>query len=377
MSLERRLQEHFGAADLLAPEGDVATVIRRGRRRRLLQTSAVGFAGVAVILAGGLMVRDLVATQVTFVPGAGPSEAVSPPVVATQRPSVAVADLGAPVLAYGSRDRELVVVNGEQQSSLEEGRVPIALPDGHGGAIAQTGTEIRWFPQDGPVVTLAEADETLELRTLLPGGRVLYSTTDKQRSEDMLITYFTVALQQGAQPEVFATDGAFESWSVGPAVVADGRLVIASCHMLCSVHEWPEGYGSKTVYHGGGGNQGTTAGIEGLTATSDGSIVGMVEFATVPGAMQPELVLVDSDTWERRAVIPLPLGKRRPVGRAVVSLSDDGQRVLVAAGTSPTGSVPQQTFLVEDALTPAPRLRPVDYDGVVRWLDPAAANRSR
>ncbi len=79
MSLERRLREHFDAAGerLTDPEGRLEGVARLGRRRRTVQNSAIGIAGVAVVLGAGVGLRNMNTDRVAFTPGPTPSAAAT------------------------------------------------------------------------------------------------------------------------------------------------------------------------------------------------------------------------------------------------------------------------------------------------------------
>ncbi len=411
MSLERRLRQHFGDAGkgLPAPTGRCEEVTRRGRRRRTVQNSVIGIAGVVAVLGAGFGLRNLNTARVVFDAGPTPSTAAvsetptavagpttepttiprpSEPAASEARPEepvdrVAMQDLGAPVLAYGGRTRDLKVYREDGDLAIWSGKVDMAIADNAGGIVLQSGKTISWVPEaDARRTTkLVETDSPLALRTMLPDGRVLYSMADTKRSEDMVERFYAVALAQGGEPQLIATDPAFEREAVGPAATADAGLVMASCHLMCSLYAWPDDDTTfpfaEALYHGGGSKGGPLAAIEGLTATPDGRVIGMVESQPAPGSEPPQLVLLDGTSFKPLAAITLPFDEERYVGAADVSLSADGQRVLVSVESHPgsTTRPVRDTFLIEGAITDTPRLRRVDFDGVVRWLHPEEASR--
>lgn len=128
-------------------------------------------------------------------------------------------------------------------------------------------------------------------------------------------------------------------------MAADRQPVHASCHVHCSLwlglaeasdraYGTPERARAKALYHGGGDAAGATAAIDGLTATPDGRVVGFVEHDPELHERPVELVLLDGASFDELARVELPWEAGDPVGAAVVSLSADGQRVLVALGSA-------------------------------------------
>ncbi|MGI8575945.1 MAG: hypothetical protein ACR2MA_11555 [Egibacteraceae bacterium] len=150
-----------------------------------------------------------------------------------------------------------------------------------------------------------EASGELRLRLILPGERVLYSVRPRgPLNEGSEEEFFVVALAEGAQPELLSSAGAYQSWTVGPAVAAERQLVHASCHLRCTL--WS---GLANPPEGATARYDNDTAIEGLTSTPDGRLLGFVEFD------------------------------------------------------------------IEGALTATPRIRPVDFSGVLRWIDPSRAAR--
>lgn len=321
------------------------------------------------------------------VPTTLPSSTSSPPTApATTAPgttdppapeseTMAVEDLGSPILAYGYADREeLVVIEREGQRALMSGRVEAVRPDGRDGLLAQTEEgAIEWVPDltSDTSITLAREEEIL-LRGTLPDGRALYSLRPPvdETSDSSVERFFAVELAQGSEPEEVATAPALESWIVGPAFTADSEPVHAACHLHCSL--WPglaeAGQGSDPLYHGGGGVAPAT-GIDGLAATRDGRLVGFVEYDPVlDGGVR--LVVLDGATFEVVSRQPLPVDGDDPIDRATVSLSADGQRILVGLSGP---ARPPTSHLISGALTDSPRLSRLDIDAHLAWLDPVAA----
>jgi len=181
---------------------------------------------------------------------------------------VAMQDFGAPVLAYGGRALGLTVYR-QDGLLIWSGKVDLAIADNVGGLVLQSGKTILWMPEaDARRTTkLVETDDPLALRTMLPDGRVLYSMADTKRSEDMVERFYAVALAQGGEPQLIATDPAFEREAVGPAATADKGFVMARCHLMCSIYAWPDDDTTfpfaEALYHGGGSKQGPNAAIEG------------------------------------------------------------------------------------------------------------------
>ena len=406
MTLERRLREQFDATGdrLPEPADRLERVVQRGRRRRLVQNTTLGLTAVAVVLGAGAGWRAVNTTHVAFEPGATPSATVAsdaatptaaptptpaatiaptadPSPASTERPDpterVAISDLGTEVLTYESGAKGLSLHTSDGEQVLWSGRVNVALPDNKGGAVLQSDNTIVWVAAGDDPITVVALDRPLELRAVLQ-DRVLYSVPDTKRAENMVERYFIVELASGAEPELFETEGSFESWSIGPAALADGSFVMAGCHMMCSISAWSDNDTTvpfqEPLYNGGGGKQGAGAAIEGLTATPDGAFLGWVDYLPMPGLEPPELVLFDGVSVKPLARIVLPVNVNRQLGRLTVSLSADGQRVLVTVlppqmGPGQTTNVRHLTFLVDRALT-APRVRIVDAPGIVRWSAP-------
>ncbi len=147
---------------------------------------------------------------------------------------------------------------------------------------------------------------------------------------------------------------------------------MASCHLLCSIYAWPDDDDvapfPDALYHGGGGN-GPNAAIEGLTSDDGATLVAFVESNDMlPSG--PELVVLDAATFAERRRLPLPVDPNTRLGAAVVSLSGNGQQILVSIGPSPSGTTPRTTFFIDGALRADPSVQRVDYRGVIRWLNP-------
>lgn len=389
MSDEWWLRQRFAAAERPPePPDRLEEVIRRGRRRRVLERGAVLAAVAVVVLAVPLVFNGLDRHSVVLdsepSPGrSGAGDATSDD-DATPTPGtgelerVEAQALGAPVLAWGGSDgAELERIDGDGARVLWPGPVQVAIPDRQGGVLVQPTGEpaVVWLPDpdEQRQVHLAQADGTLLLRALLPDGRALYSQRPGQQpGEGDVERFFAVALAEGAEPEQVATTPALEQWRVGPTAAAGGEPVHVTCHLHCGLRPGlaEDSDGSEPLY------QGTT--IEGLTATPDGRVVGFVEFdPTGPERNEPDLVLLDGASFETLARIGLPLQADDKVGQPVVSLSADGQRALVALGGDRTGrppvEVPPTPYLVDAALTDAPRVYRVDAEGALIWADADAA----
>lgn len=387
MSLERRLRAHLdrAAGQLPSPPDRMDAVVARGRRRRRAQRAAAAVAAAAVLIAVPLVIRGMGGTAVDFEPvEPGPQPAptgeASPPPSPSPTPdepaeepadALAPSDLRAPVLAYGPFEHDQLHIidrDGEERFGVP---VEAAFPDGQGGVVYQPPSgEVRWSGADEPLVDLGRGDGELILRGMLPGERVLYSVRppEERLGESDVEDFFAVALAGDAEPEHLESTGAFERSIVGPAVAADGGLVHASCHLHCSM--WPglaEPLTDEPVYDG--------LTIDGLTATPDGQVVAFVEHDLTLGddGPPPELVLLDGASFAELARVELPGDEPQQAGVATVSLSGDGQRVLIGLGASPP-EVPTSAYLVDRALTDAPQVTPVDFAGALRWIDPVAAS---
>lgn len=406
-SAESRLRDAWAAASERMPEPPdrLETVTRRGRRRRTA-TRAGALAVAAVALVAVPLALDNPRQQ-TVVMDPGPSPADSEQEQADQEredqegeqhegnggqdqeeatpePTESPVEdpelidphgLGAPVLAWGpSDDDQLRMLDEGGERVVWPDPVAVAMPDRQGGVLLQPvdETAVVWLPdaEEERRVRLAEADGDLLLRGLLPGGQVLYSVRPEgEASEGDVETFFVVDLEEGAAPEQVTTVPALSEWTVGPAVAADEDLIHASCHLHCTL--WPgiaeAAEADEPLYEG-------TA-IEGLTATPDGGVIGFVESdITIPEGDDSELVLLDGASFEELARITLPLDDDQNFGQPVVSLSPDGQRVVVALGGVMSGAppveVPTTPYLVEDALTDDPRLRRIDAEGALIWTTP-------
>lgn len=350
--------------------------MRLGRRSGGVQNAVVALVvSLMVVLGVGAALRS-------SDPGAEQPSRSSRPTMAADGASpaedaaVALEDLGAAVIAYGGRSPGLKVYRDDGGVLVWRRKVDMALADNVGGVVVQSRRTIAWLPQADPgrTRTLVKAGAAPVLRAILPGDRVLYSIADTKRSEDMVERFFTVQMVRESRPQLFATDPAFERWGIGPAVTADKRLIMASCHMMCSIYAWPSHDRTfpypEALYHGGADDTGANAAIDGLTATPDGRVIGMIEFLPQPGFESPELVLLNSRSFQRVAAITLPVDKDRALGALHVSLSADGRALVSIASRRDDPDAPwrHDVFLVDDARTPAPRIRRVDFDGVVRWI---------
>jgi hypothetical protein len=316
-----------------------------------------------------------------------PTAEASPTAVATTPPdahdeieTIGVDDLGAPVLAYGPFDHDpLYLIDGTDERILVSGPVDVAVPDDDGGVVYQPASQssVRWVNATGDArgPTIDERGQ-LRLRTVLADGRVVYSVRSDgdQTGEDAVEEFFAVAGPEDGQPELIGTRSAFEAWTLGPATAADGQLVYAYCHLHCRL--WPgleePAPEAEPLYDG--------LAIDGLSATPDGRIVGFVEYdhVMIESGQAPQLVLLHGGTFTELARLDLPVQPGGSVGNPTVSFSADGERVLVSLGGSTLGredhSAPaDMTYLVEDALSAQPRVRRVDFAGVVRWFAPALA----
>lgn len=405
MTVERRLQRHFeqAARQLPEPPDALADVVRRGRRRQVVRRGLVAAVTVAALAAVPVAVQWRSATTVEFGPGAPPAdtEPASPsptPGTAsptpkptpsdepTTRPPLAPDSLGAAVLAYASDGEGLQIFSsgGGGSEVVWPGGVDVALSDGRGGIVVQPAGEevLLWLPEgdDSAEVKLAEAATgDLQLRAVLPGDRVVYSVRPDVREigENAVEDFFIVALRRDPQaPELVDQTGAYESWVVGPVVAAGDRLVHASCHLHCTLAEGlADGTeGTQPLYDG--------FAIEGLTATPDGRVVGFLEHDIAQpdddlAADHADLVLLDGRSFDELARVEIPMEDRNGFGMPTVSLSGDGQRVLVSlrpwGHDGPVG--PATSYLVSDALTEAPDVQRVDVAATLRWLDPSAAGR--
>jgi hypothetical protein len=361
MNIEDRLREHLdhAAEALPSPPDRLDRVTRRGRRR-LAQRGGALVATAALLVAVPLVLRGFDRANVEFDP-AEPGPA--PPVTDTDEEHaeapLALSDLGAPVLAWGPYEHDQLLRIGAAGEEVVAGPVDAAFPDGQGGAVFKPAglAEVRWSGHARPV---AEADDALTLRGLLPDGRVVYSVRSDRIGEDEVERFFTLTLAEDAQPEHLVLTGVLERTILGPIVAADGRLVYSSCHIHCALWEGvlDPPFGAEPLY------QGLT--IDGLTATPDGRVLAFVEYDLVLQTA-PELVLLDGSTFEELARVGLPGETEERMGVAVVSLSPDAQRVLVSLGASGEPGVPTTPYLVEAPLGAEPTVQPIDFAGALRW----------
>ena len=403
MTLERRLREQFDAAGQQLPEPDdrLDRVVRRGRRRRALTNATVGLAAVVVVMGAGAGWRAVTTTRVAFEPGATPSAVssdpaspaptaspIAPPTPAdepspasTQRPdpqtTVGLADLDAPVLTYNPGAPKLTLHRSGERVEVWSGTVGHVVAH-QGGVVIQSGRRLVWISEvNAPQpVTIVEANTTVTLRGMLRDGRALYSTIeeppDPDDAEGTLEHFFAVPLAVDGEPELFADENAHEAWTVGPAATASGDLVMASCHMLCNLYSWPDP-SPDPLYNGGGDKAGSSAAIDAIDATPDGDVVALAEYVPAEGIRPPEVALLDGTSLRELARISLPVDAL--VSRFSISISADGQRVLAvlhpyaAGGEGGEGvSLPAESFLIDGALSDAPRIRRLDFAGVVQWF---------
>lgn len=409
MSLEQQLQEHFNrsGAQLTEPQERLGEVVKRGRRRRVAQGGMALAAVAALAFTVPTLLSSLDGSRVDFegAPATQPAEDPTTKKGAIESATeqlgisgddgftVGVMDLGAP--AVGFKGREVIGYEDPEGPDLHSkafsGTVPFrilnVIPDGRRGVVVQGENVVQWFPRfDGNHITvgptLVESEESPLARTMLPDGRLLYSTRPDFEDPEMAVEqFFAIELAEGAQPELVESAAAHESWIEGPVTTTDGSLAHGACHLMCTLYPGManEPKGSQPLYHGGGGKQGTTASISGLTATPDGKVLAFVE--SNPAFPESErhphvLVLLDGSSCETLARIQLrSLNAKADWGPApVVSISADGQRVLVTRMPADKAhSMPGQ--LIEGALTAQPQIRTILHMGPLRWLDPEAANQ--
>ena len=398
MNLERQLQEHFSRSDaqLTEPQERLDEVVTRGRRRRVVQGGLMLAAVGALAFAVPTLLSPLDRTQVEFEapatqPAEEPTTSQDPTDTAEAEsalvPRVSISDLGSPVLEFSANRVEAPHV--DQPFVFEsDDRIENALPDGTGGFVVQVGKTLHWFSDVGQHAKSSELPignvDGLHLRSVLRGDlaranfgvptpRVLYSVT-VGAGEEAKARFFAIELSEGAQPEFLESASAHESGVEGPTHGAADAFIHGACHLMCTLHVGlaNEDRGVEPLYHGGGGAQGPTASINGLTSTPDGRTIAFVESspAHAPSKKHPQvLVLLDGASFKARARIELPaVGTSRDNWGPTphVSISADGQRVLVSV---------VRTFLIEEAASDQPVVRQVETDQVLRWMDPEAANQ--
>jgi hypothetical protein len=372
MTVERRLRNHFEetASRLAEPPGAIEDVRRRGRRRRVVQQGAAALAATVVVLVGLLAITGLPErARIDFAP-ADPAPADPVPDSGVPADPLELGELGAPVLAYG--EEGLRYVDGPEDVEVWPTRVVHAISDGRelAGVVLQTAADnehegqIVWVGSGGRERTLGTG-QGLQLRGLLPDGRVLYSATPAEVTESSAEDFYAVALLEEAgpaAPELLDSIGAYESFHVGPAWPAAGEPVHAACHLMCSIWRGlAREQDEEPLYSGGV--------INGLSTTPDGRLVVFVEFELSPsgGVPVPELVVLDGATFAQVSRLALPHEETDVAPAASVSVDGTGRRILVTLGAASPTAGPNRPYLVTDAPGPAPRVRPIRFDGVVRW----------
>jgi hypothetical protein len=374
MSLEPRLRAHFeGSVRTLPPApADLDDVRRRGLRRRRVEQGAITLAALALLAVGVAGYGALARPAIDLSPIA-PTVPTTPP--ATGSPASAapleLGELGAPVLAFG--EEGLRYVDRSEDVEVWPTEVVHAISDGRDlpGVVLQTMAEgveeIVWLGPGGRERVLAKG-QGLQLRGLLPDGRVLYSATPPEVAEDTAEDFYAVAPTEDSEPAPahLASTWAYESWHVGPAWPATGEPVHAACHLMCSIwHGLAREQDAEPLYAGGA--------IEGLTTTPDGRLVAFVEFELSPSgaAPVPHLVVLDGATFQQVSRLGLPHEETDAAVAAIVSAGEGGREILVTLGAGSPASGPARPYLVTDAPGPAPQVRPISFDGVVRWADAA------
>ena len=375
--VDPKLQEDVIAAarGLPAAPDRLNSVVRRGRRRRMARRGIAVLAVVAALVVVSPLAWSAISEpDVRLVPAEPLESADSTP---SQREPVTGEDatsrhvdvLGAPVLLYGEpteRDGHLVLLaEGERRQIVWPGRAEVVFPDGQGGVVLQPANSevVLWLPNGSevPQIPLAETDEALTLRGVLPDGRVVYSVRPEAGAVEGgdLEELFAVVPSEDPQPELLATSDA--SFMVGP-VRAGARVVLGSCSPECVLHPLQSQGEEEPLYEG--------RSIGGLSATAGGGVVVFVEYPAAEdgqAAGPAELVVLDGGSFDELNRIPLPEQRRYGSDSTfLVSPSDDGQRILIGVGTGGQ-PVPAQTWLVEEALSAEHRVIPVEEAGVVRW----------
>lgn len=388
VNLERDIHEHFeqAARTLPDPPDRLAAVVRRGRRRRVVQGGLLAVAVLGMVLAGSTVLHTIGRARVDLAPAPANPGAVLPTEALDAgsdqaRPSEArtvqrdvqampVDGLEGTVIAYVPGERGVNIHADGRVTHIWDGRADHALPDGRGGVLVQAGKTIIWAPEADPerADTLIELDSPPQLRGVGPDGRVRFSirTRSPESGGEDVEEFFEMPLERGAQPESLGMEAAQESWTIGPAFVASAQTdaVHAACHLVCALRFGEFGASSDldSVY-----DQSRT--IDGLTSTRDGRVVAFVETQLMAPdeAMAPTLVLLDGRTLRAIARVELPRDpeaqRRWDEGDTVTpdaAIAADGQRVLVSIG---------RTYLVEGALTRDPTVRQIDFNGVLRWLE--------
>jgi hypothetical protein len=320
---------------------------------------AVGVAGYGALARPAIDLSPVAPPVPTTPPATGPPASAAP---------LELGELGAPVLAFS--EEGLRYVDRSEDVEVWPTGVVQAVPDGRdlAGVVLQTMSEgvgeIVWVGPGGRERTLAKG-QGLQLRGLLPDGRVLYSATPAEVTESSAEDFYGVALleeHEPAAPELLDSIGAYESFHVGPAWPAAGEPVHAACHLMCSIWRGlAREQDEEPLYSGGV--------IDGLSTTPDGRLVVFVEFelSTSGGVPAPELVVLDGVTFAQISRLPLPRGETDVVNAASVSVDETGRRILVTLGAASPTAGPDRPYLVTDASGPPPRLRSISFDGVVRW----------
>ena len=346
--------------------------------------AAMVFTGAAVVAWGGLGPEGGLATGASLAVGDAAATAddtpAGPPIVATEADDdgsravtryehVSLRELGAAVLTHGG-DGVRFHESGAARLVWPD-PVRIAVPDGDGGVVLEADKTIVWVPRGDPARAITLVDRGKDwpfLRGLLPDGRAVFSITDRTDGEDRKERLFAIALAAGAEPDLLAATPAFQSWTTGPAVVADGTFVHASCHVVCTLRRGMADAGPDTMVPGWVQEQ--QAAIDGLVSTPDGGVIAFVMTTPAPpdSASPPRLVLLDGESFEPINVVDLPVTpearRRYDAGQSMtipeVSISADGDRVLVSF---------DNVYVIDDALT-RPQISIVDFTGVVRWAGP-------
>lgn len=349
MSLEDRVRDEFQAegARLIPGSADVASVMRRGTRRRVAERAVVGVVVLAAMAGPLTLLQD---------PGPGPSPIASnPTTVSTSPPTETLGPPEArqlPGLVAAGPAGIVRLRDGEVTERLEVGPIMLALDDLDGGYIIQVGvsaSSILRLPSGAAEMTeliAPQANEILRLyeTAIIDGSPAVAYTvrttdTDPEATREELRVYF---LDTG-DTRVIAQVGDYES---GPS-----RVSYAGVRFLFSMHAegttWfefvaPDGSGIDLpasprpkaaaqddflVWVGHGGQ------------APDGKSMAFLRGS--PRSEAPfDLVAVDLDTGTEIAVVRLEGARHDNVTRldwdgqvAVVSFTDRPALVVSADGT--------------------------------------------
>lgn len=373
--LETRLQTLVDQSPTGAP-ADLDHVLARGRTIRRRRHAAMAFAGAACV-------AGVATLAVAFASPAPRPPVVTEPPSSSEGPSspptptpdtITLSDVRLPL---GLIDDQGLHPNELADVPAIDGPVDRAYSDGDGGLVYQRadqpqriywlrgGETLEYDVWPGPTTLLGvvgwEGVRHIVFGAAIPGAEV----------PSQAIQFYRVAtdndepLTAGTTFQTISTDLEVEI-ADGIAVTDDGRLVVSSCHLLCSTHTVPLDHPViATGDVSADGPLGDPRPTWGLDGTTDGR---MFSLAAVTSGQDLEQLTLEQVTAEGHTLDSIEIPMVDAIDGAGLQVTGDGSAAIIELRD---GGETTRWLLVQDLDQPAPRIREItDVAGLLVVLGP-------